>query len=55
MAMKARLLRRATPGRLGRLILRRLFDKGHACRRPHLLAKSTQDLADRASHPAATT
>jgi hypothetical protein len=33
--MKARVLK-ATPGRLGRLILRRLFDKAHNCRRPHL-------------------
>lgn len=27
---------RATPGRLGRLILRRLFDKPHARRRLHI-------------------
>ena len=33
--MNARSLR-ATPGRLGRLILRRLFDKPHRNRRPHL-------------------
>jgi hypothetical protein len=35
MAMNARFLR-ATPGRLGRLILRRLFDRPHAQRRPHV-------------------
>jgi hypothetical protein len=37
--MKGRLLR-AAPGRLGRLILRRLFDKAHAARRPHLALRS---------------
>jgi hypothetical protein len=33
--MKGHVLRSA-PGRLGRLILRRLFDKAHTGRRPHL-------------------
>ncbi len=35
MAMKSRVLKGA-PGRLGRLILRRLFDKAHLRRRPHV-------------------
>jgi len=36
--MKAHVLK-AAPGRLGRLILRRLFDKAHVNRRPHLVLR----------------